>query len=128
MLPFYNETKNGRKARFNDIDKATGDMSMPGEPARPVIEVASFCQDPGLPFKSRLSPIQSYYVDGERVTYTCENFISLKQYRTCKKGEWVGEVPICGKCFCFEDDIPLLLFYNNASNLNHQVTPCATMI
>ena len=61
------------------------------------IEAISFCNDPGRPFRSQISPIQRTYTEGETVQYTCDEFISLKQFRKCVRGKWEGDVPICGK-------------------------------
>ena len=64
------------------------------------IEITSFCNDPGKPAKSQISPVQLTYTDGDRVVYTCDNFISLKQYKKCIDGKWHGDTPICGKLTC----------------------------
>ena len=60
-------------------------------------EIISYCNDPGRPTKSQISPVQVTYTEGETVVYSCDNFVSLKQYRKCVNGRWQGEIPICGK-------------------------------
>jgi len=59
--------------------------------------VKGFCGHPGIPFRSQFSPIQNSYNEGETVLYTCDDYISLKQYRKCLNGKWTGLNAICGK-------------------------------
>lgn len=61
------------------------------------IEVLSFCNSPGRAPRSQLSPVQLTYLENDQVQYTCDEYISLKQYRKCVRGQWEGDTPICGK-------------------------------
>ncbi|KPM03130.1 hypothetical protein QR98_0015600 [Sarcoptes scabiei] len=84
-----------------------------------LIEVNAACKDPGRPPQSVLSPLQSDYSENEQVVYTCNQFISLRQFRKCSKGKWEGDVPICGNLILFyligealrKNDLALALIY-----------------
>lgn len=74
----------------------TGPISSTSESKKSQFEVLSFCNDPGRPYHSSISPVQLTYSENEQVMYTCDDFISLKQYKKCVKGQWQGDMPICG--------------------------------
>ncbi|XP_075680649.1 uncharacterized protein LOC113797336 isoform X2 [Dermatophagoides pteronyssinus] len=74
------------------------------------IEVIAYCKDPGRPPKSQISPVQLTYVEDEQVQYTCDEFISLKQYRKCLKGKWYGEMPLCGNAFRQNDVVQVFIY------------------
>ncbi|OTF72643.1 hypothetical protein BLA29_002684, partial [Euroglyphus maynei] len=74
------------------------------------IDVIAYCNDPGRPPKSQISPVQLTYVENEQVQYTCDEFISLKQYRKCLKGKWHGEMPLCGNAFR-QNDLTQVFIY-----------------
>lgn len=74
------------------------------------IEIISYCNDPGRPTKSQISPVQLTYVEDEQVQYTCDEFISLKQYRKCSKGKWLNEMPLCGKAFRHNDLVQAFIY------------------
>ena len=60
------------------------------------LSVTGYCGDPGLPERSKRIPDQNLYNEDEKITYSCEDHISLKQFKQCLKGKWRGEHPICG--------------------------------
>ncbi|KAJ6220775.1 hypothetical protein RDWZM_006587 [Blomia tropicalis] len=81
------------------------------KPFLELVEVSSYCNDPGQPFKSKYTPVQKIYTDGETVEYTCDEYISLKQYRKCVHGHWEGDTPICGNAFR-NNDLVMAKYYD----------------
>ncbi|XP_054165096.1 uncharacterized protein LOC128962718 [Oppia nitens] len=86
-----------------------------------------YCGDPGKPSKSELTPTQTIYSEGETVVYKCLDYISLKQYRKCVKGKWMGKHAVCGKAFN-DKDVVIAKVYNKETNkLIHEYNTTALL-
>lgn len=92
------DISSGQYLQFNITDSKTS-LFKNSSNFNNKIQVVSFCNGPGRPPKSQLTPNQLIYLGNEQVSYSCDNFISLKQYRKCIKGKWTGDFPLCGTFF-----------------------------